>query len=219
MAPTPATAHVSLTHSDIAEIIRLVDQSTLDELVVEIGDLKVEVRRKGAMASPPDAPSPCASASSAPAPSAIPAAAPSREPSAGKDAAAVPSGKPLVGRNAAAPPVDPAVGGRDATGSPDESAAVERGAAASTSGPAIGEGQIAVRSPMVGTFYRRPAPDEPPYVEVGSEVEADTPLCLVEVMKLYTTIYAKEQGRIARICADEADLVEYDQVLFIIDSA
>ena len=175
MAPTPATAHVSLTHSDIAEIIRLVDQSTLDELVVEVGDLKVEVRRKGAMASPPDAPSPCASASSVPAPSAIPAA--------------VPSGKPLVGGNAA------------------------------PSGPAIGEGQIAVRSPMVGTFYRRPAPDEPPYVEVGSEVEADTPLCLVEVMKLYTTIYAKEQGRIARICADEADLVEYDQVLFIIDSA
>ena len=206
MAPTPATAHVSLTHSDIAEIIRLVDQSTLDELVVEVGDLKVEVRRKGAMASPPDAPSPCASASSAPAPSAIPAA--------------VPSGKPLVGRNAAAPPpVDPAVGVRDATGSPDESAAVGRGAATSPSGPAIGEGQIAVRSPMVGTFYRRPAPDEPPYVEVGSEVEADTPLCLVEVMKLYTTIYAKEQGRIARICADEADLVEYDQVLFIIDSA
>ena len=220
MAPTPATAHVSLTHSDIAEIIRLVDQSTLDELVVEVGDLKVEVRRKGAMASPPDAPSPCASASSVPAPSAIPAAVPSRAPSAGKDAAAVPSGKPLVGGNAAPPPpVDPAVGVRDATGSPDESAAVGRGAATSPSGPAIGEGQIAVRSPMVGTFYRRPAPDEPPYVEVGSEVEADTPLCLVEVMKLYTTIYAKEQGRIARICADEADLVEYDQVLFIIDSA
>ena len=85
--------------------------------------------------------------------------------------------------------------------------------------PTLEEGQIAVRSPMVGTFYRRPSPDEPPYVEVGSEVEVDAPLCLVEVMKLYTTIYAKTPGRIARICASDAELVEYDQILFIIDPA
>ena len=85
--------------------------------------------------------------------------------------------------------------------------------------PDLVEGQVAVRSPMVGTFYRRPAPDEPPYVEVGSEVEADAPLCLVEVMKLYTTIYAKTRGRIARICAQEAELVEYDQILFVVDPA
>ena len=83
--------------------------------------------------------------------------------------------------------------------------------------PALGEGQVAVRSPMVGTFYRRPSPDEPAYVEVGSEVEVDAPLCLVEVMKLYTTIYAKTPGRIARICARDAELVEYDQILCIID--
>ena len=70
---------------------------------------------------------------------------------------------------------------------------------------------------MVGTFYRCPSPDEPPYVEVGSEVEVDAPLCLVEVMKLYTTIYAKTGGRIARICASDAELVEYDQILFVID--
>ena len=72
---------------------------------------------------------------------------------------------------------------------------------------------------MVGTFYRRPSPDEPAYVEVGGEVEADAPLGLVEVMKLYTTIYAKTPGRIARICANDADLVEYDQLLFVIDPA
>ena len=83
--------------------------------------------------------------------------------------------------------------------------------------PALAEGQVAIRSPMVGTFYRRPSPDEPAYVEVGSEVEVDAPLCLVEVMKLYTTIYAKTRGRIARICASDAELVEYDQILFIID--
>ena len=170
---------MSLTHSDIAEIIRLVDQSTLDEIVIEIGDLKVEVRRKGAMPAPPTAPA-------APAPSAPPAPA-TPEP-----------------RRAAA--LTPAVTEQD-------------GAPAAPGEPILGEGQIAVRSPMVGTFYRRPSPDEPPYVEVGSEVEVDAPLCLVEVMKLYTTIYAKTPGRIATICASDAELVEYDQILFVIEAA
>ena len=165
---------MSLTHSDIADIIRLVDRSTLDEIVVEIGDLKVEVRRKGAM-----------------------------PPTAGAPAALAPSVSPEP--SPAAPPAE-AAAGQDR---------VPAAAGASS----LVEGQVAVRSPMVGTFYRRPAPDEPPYVEVGSEVETDAPLCLVEVMKLYTTIYAKTRGRIARICAREAELVEYDQILFVIDPA
>ena len=173
---------MSLTHSDIAEIIRLVDQSTLDELVVEIGDLKVEVRRKGTM--------PAASGTS----SAIAAPAPAP----------------------AAPPAPPVTRPSPASAS---TAADRDGASALSRQPDLAEGQVAVRSPMVGTFYRRPAPDEPPYVEVGSEVEADAPLCLVEVMKLYTTIYAKTRGRIARICAREAELVEYDQILFVVDPA
>ena len=172
---------MSLTHSDIADIIRLVDRSTLDEIVVEIGDLKVEVRRKGAM--PPTAGAPAALAPSVPSsPSPV-----SPEPS--------PAAPPAV-----------AAAGQDRV-------------PAAAGAPSLVEGQVAVRSPMVGTFYRRPAPDEPPYVEVGSEVETDAPLCLVEVMKLYTTIYAKTRGRIARICAREAELVEYDQILFVIDPA
>ena len=167
---------MSLTHADIAEIIRLVDQSTLDELVVEIGDLKVEVRRKGVTASASSAPAPRPSAPPPPTP----------------------------------PP--PAAAAAPAVAAPET-------APATPAGPDLGEGQVAVRSPMVGTFYRQPSPDEPPYVEVGSEVEADAPLCLVEVMKLYTTIYAKTPGRIARICASDAELVEYDQLLFVIDPA
>ena len=169
---------MSLTHSDIAEIIRLVDQSTLDEFVVEVGDLKVEVRRKGAVPAAPVAPAPAAPVAPAPtAPEPLPAAPPA-------PAAAEQDTSPVA---------------------PGE--------------PTLGAGQIAVRSPMVGTFYRRPSPDEPAYVEVGSEVEVDAPLCLVEVMKLYTTIYARTRGRIARICANDAELVEYDQILFVIDPA
>ena len=165
-----------LTHSDIAEIIRLVDQSTLDEFTVEVGDLTVEVRRKGAAATGASAtPTPVSPAVSP----ALPAPAPST------------------------PPVPAAPAPESAPAAPGE--------------PDLHEGQVAVRSPMVGMFYRRPSPDEPPYVDVGSEVEADAPLGLVEVMKLYTTIYAKTPGRIARVCANDAELVEYDQILFVID--
>ena len=80
----------------------------------------------------------------------------------------------------------------------------------------IDDGLVAVRSPMVGTPYRRPAPDEPPFVEVGTRVEKGTPLCLIEVMKLYTTIEAPSAGVIVAIYADDATLVEFDQILFSI---
>ena len=70
---------------------------------------------------------------------------------------------------------------------------------------------------MVGTAYRRPAPDEPPFVEVGTRVEKGTPLCLIEVMKLYTTIEAPSDGVIAAIHVDGGALVEFDQILFSIN--
>ena len=181
---------MSLTHSDIAEIIKLVDQSTLDEFVVEVGDLKVEIRRKGAMPSAPAGAA--APAPSTPPPAAVSSPAPS---------AAVSPPEPAL----QAPPVPASAQPQSPPAPPGE--------------PVLAEGQVAVRSPMVGTFYRRPSPDEPAYVEVGSEVGADAPLGLVEVMKLYTTIHAKTPGRIARICANDADLVEYDQLLFVIDPA
>lgn len=86
--------------------------------------------------------------------------------------------------------------------------------------PAKGSGNtpdvVTENSPMVGTFYRRPSPDEDPYVEVGTTVSVGDPLCMIEVMKLYTTIAASVSGVIESIVADEAALVEFDQPLFII---
>ena len=76
-----------------------------------------------------------------------------------------------------------------------------------------------VRAPMVGTFFRRPSPDEEPFVEEGSTVKAGDPLCLIEVMKLYTTIEAPCDGTVRRIAAEEGSLVEFDQVLFLLDPA
>lgn len=72
-----------------------------------------------------------------------------------------------------------------------------------------------VRAPMVGTFYRSPSPGAPPFVEVGSKVAKGDPLCIIEVMKLFTTIHAEIHGIIAEIGADEASLVEYGQILFV----
>jgi acetyl-CoA carboxylase biotin carboxyl carrier protein len=76
-----------------------------------------------------------------------------------------------------------------------------------------------IRSPMVGTFYRRPSPDEAAFVEVGSTVAEGDPLCLIEVMKLFTTIEAKQAGTVKQIAVEDAQLVEFDQVLFVLDPA
>jgi acetyl-CoA carboxylase biotin carboxyl carrier protein len=74
---------------------------------------------------------------------------------------------------------------------------------------------VVVRAPMVGTFYRSPSPGAPPFVEVGSRVRKGDPLCIVEVMKLFTTIAAEREGTIAEIGAENATLVEYGQMLFV----
>jgi len=68
-------------------------------------------------------------------------------------------------------------------------------------------------------FYRAPSPKDPPFVEVGSKVKRGDPLCLIEVMKLFTTIAADRDGRIAQILPANGDLVEFDQVLFVVEPA
>jgi acetyl-CoA carboxylase biotin carboxyl carrier protein len=80
---------------------------------------------------------------------------------------------------------------------------------------AHGAGEV-VRSPMVGTFYRSPSPGAAPFVEVGSKVKKGDPICIIEVMKLFTTIHAEWNGTIAEIGAPNAHLVEYGQMLFVI---
>jgi acetyl-CoA carboxylase biotin carboxyl carrier protein len=78
-------------------------------------------------------------------------------------------------------------------------------------------GLIEVTSPMVGTFYRAPAPDAPPYVEVGAKVAPGAVLCIIEAMKLMNELEAEVSGTVARILVENAQPVEYGQVLFLID--
>ena len=79
------------------------------------------------------------------------------------------------------------------------------------------EGLVGVECPMTGTFYRAPAPDAPPFVEVGSRVGAGDTVCLVDVMKLFTSVPAGVAGTVVEICAENEARVEAGQPLMWID--
>ena len=151
-----------LDYDQISEILKIIDSSSCEEFMLEIGDIKLVLRRRSGNGS---APPPFTEA-----------------PVHASPAAAPPS--------AAAPQLRPEP-------------------------PQIHKEVDVVRAPMVGTFFRSPSPGAPPFVEVGSRVKKGDTLCIVEVMKLFTTIAAERDGTIAEICAENAALVEYGQMLFV----
>ena len=161
---------MSLTYDEIAEIIKLIDSSSCDELVVETGDIKLVVRRHGA--------------------------------SAGAAAEYVEHGSAPVAVSAAAP---------------RKARAAAPKVAAADAADATAAGQIEVAAPMVGTFYRAPSPEARAFVDVGDVVGVGDALCLIEVMKLFTTINAEVAGRIVQIGAENGELVEYGRTLFVIE--
>jgi acetyl-CoA carboxylase biotin carboxyl carrier protein len=130
---------VSLGDDDVREILRLIDESELDELRIDTPELQLHVRRG---AQPPD---------------------------------------------------------------------VETELPADTS---VSSGLHPIESPMLGIFYRAPAPGATPYVEIGAQVEPDTVVCLIEVMKMMNSIVAGVSGTIVEVCSENADLVEHGQPLF-----
>ena len=76
---------------------------------------------------------------------------------------------------------------------------------------------ITVKSPMIGTFYRSPGPDKPVFANVGDEISAGKVLCIIEAMKLFNEIESEVSGKIVKILVDDAQPVEYDQPLFLVD--
>lgn len=157
---------MSLNYDEIAEILKLIDSSSCDEVVVETADIKIVVRRNGATgyAAPP---------------------------------------------SQSAPPAGPDPAPASAAAAHAQDAASPKAAAAAD--------EAEVTAPMVGTFFRAPSPDAPPFVELGSTVTKGQPLCLIEVMKLFTTINSDVAGRITQIGAENGELVEYGQTLFVIE--
>jgi acetyl-CoA carboxylase biotin carboxyl carrier protein len=93
------------------------------------------------------------------------------------------------------------------------------GAESKRSEPPMSDKLVAITSPMVGTFYRAPAPDADPYVELGDMVEVGQTVCIVEAMKLMNEIESEVRGRVVQILVDNSHPVEFGQKLFMIEPA
>lgn len=111
-----------------------------------------------------------------------------------------------------AQPVAMAVAPAPAAASPAASAASAPAAPAAPAG-----NLITIKSPMIGTFYRRPGPDKTNFVEVGDDVSEGKVVCIIEAMKLFNEIESEVSGKVVKILVDDASPVEYDQPLFLVE--
>jgi acetyl-CoA carboxylase biotin carboxyl carrier protein len=76
---------------------------------------------------------------------------------------------------------------------------------------------ITIKSPIIGTFYRKPSPDKPVFVEVGDSISNGDVLCVIEAMKLFNEIESEVSGKIVKVLVDDSSPVEFDQPLFLVD--
>ncbi|TXE18377.1 acetyl-CoA carboxylase biotin carboxyl carrier protein [Psychroserpens burtonensis] len=85
--------------------------------------------------------------------------------------------------------------------------------------PAVSEESkyITIKSPIIGTFYRKPSPDKPMFVEIGTSISEGDVLCVIEAMKLFNEIESEVSGKIVKILVDDSSPVEFDQPLFLVD--
>jgi acetyl-CoA carboxylase biotin carboxyl carrier protein len=76
---------------------------------------------------------------------------------------------------------------------------------------------ITIKSPIIGTFYRKPSPDKPNFAEVGTEVRLGDTVCVIEAMKLFNEIESEISGKVVKVLVDDSSPVEFDQPLFLVD--
>ena len=81
----------------------------------------------------------------------------------------------------------------------------------------VSSNTITIKSPMIGTFYRRPSPDKSNFVEVGDDVNPGKVVCIIEAMKLFNEIESEVKGKVVKILVEDASPVEYDQPLFLVE--
>jgi len=178
----------SLSDDDVRQIALLVetlDRSNFDYLQVDVGNLKVTIGKGNA---PPGA-------VAAPGAAAVPAAWPGT-------AAPVIPGAPAAA--AAAAPV-PAPGSAPVPAAAQAAVATEQ---------APEDGTVAIVAPLMGRFYAKPEPGAAPFVSVGTAVNADTTVGLIEVMKVFTAVRAGVSGVVTEICVQDAGFIEYGHILF-----
>jgi len=98
-------------------------------------------------------------------------------------------------------------------------AAIAPAAAEKPKAEAAPSNTITIKSPMIGTFYRRSSPDKPSFVEVGASIAPGQVVCIIEAMKLFNEIEAEVKGKIVKILVEDSSPVEYDQPLFLVEPA
>jgi acetyl-CoA carboxylase biotin carboxyl carrier protein len=194
----------ALNEEDVQRLARLIeslDASAFDYLQLQVGDVKVTIG-KGAvpMSASAAAVSTHAVSLSAPTAPMSASAAPMSMPGVPVGGVVAPAVAAPVG--AAPPPV---------TAAPSLVQPTPPGKPATSAAP---EGTIEIKSQIMGMYYAQPEPGAPPFVSVGAEIQEDTTVCLIEVMKTFNAMPAGVKGVITEICAENAQLVEYGQVLF-----
>ena len=122
----------------------------------------------------------------------------------------VTSGSPVVQMASPAPVAPAAIPATPAPAAADNNAKQESPAESTA-------GLLEIKSPIVGTFYRSSSPDKPAFVKVGDTVEKGGVVCIVEAMKLFNEIESEVSGKIVKVMIEDAQPVEYDQVLFLVD--
>jgi acetyl-CoA carboxylase biotin carboxyl carrier protein len=103
------------------------------------------------------------------------------------------------------------------TAAPQVTAPVVVNVAAEPQAPAENSKFVTIKSPIIGTFYRKPSPDKPVFTEVGSTIAKGDVLCVIEAMKLFNEIESEVSGKIVKILVDDMSPVEFDQPLFLVD--
>ena len=184
---------MGLSEDDVLQILKYLADSSFDELHLEMGDLKIHVNKRAS----PD--------------SIDTGQRESSETESGETTSAERAGSLRTQDTA----LDAVIENQDhsISGASQETREVPQ----SIDQEVVVEGLLPIKSPMLGTFYQAPKPGGPPFVEVGAVVDEETTVCLIEVMKLFTTIKAGTRGRITRVRAEDGQLVEYNQVLFWVD--
>ena len=204
--------------SQIRELLNVVAESNVEELTVEEEGLKITVRKS----TPTVTMQPSGSSYPMPAPAYPPYGA-SYGGGYPSTAQPPPPAQQPPAQAQGAPPGAQARPG-EAAGGTAASTQEEPAGAASQTAPTDGEAAPAKRgtvvpAPIVGTFYRRPSPDDDLYVEVGDTVEEGDVLCIIEAMKLMNEIECETPGIIKEILVEDAEPVEYEQPLFVIEEA
>ena len=122
----------------------------------------------------------------------------------------------ILKRGAAGPSVAYAPAMQAPAAPPPSQPAAAAGAPTGTSAPDDTAGLLPIKAEMVGTFYASPKPGEKPFVNVGSEVDEDTEVCLIEAMKNYFAVKAGVSGTVARVLVQDGQTVQFDQPLFLV---